>query len=342
MVEVGSMSVTGRFDASKIYGALSSIISKFKATGMESKNLNTEFSRMKGSMLGMAAAAGVTGGALLAMLVKAVMTSPLLAGALAKLKIAFMLFGNTIAKYVAPIIENMVKFVNWLHAGFKKLPDSVQESIIKFTIYGGIILSVLSAIGLLIVGLGMVKGALIALGAGAFITKLGAITTAIVGSTAAMLLLAGAAGILVGIFGLMVLDHWGVLDWVSDLGERFRTTSGFAAMFRDILMMLVGGIGVFGMALIDIAKGDFALPRAKAAGEEIKEAGERLKTRDYSMISSSTISLPEKPSIGTQTNTVNLDFNGATFQISGGPEGLEDWFAQLETIRAENLQITAP
>lgn len=342
MVEVGSMSVKGVFDASKIYGGLSSIINKFKSTGMESKNLNVEFLRMKGSMLGMAAAAGVTGGSLLAMLVKAVMTSPLLAGALAKLKIAFMLFGNTIAKYVAPIIENMVKLVNWLHGGFKKLPTSVQSSIVKFIIYGGIILSILSTIGLLIVGLGMVKGALIALGGAAILTKLGMITTAIAGSTAAMVLLGSAAGIVLGILGVMAMDKLGILDWFSDLGEGFRTASGHAALFRDLLMVILGGFAVWGQATIDIAKGDFTFGRTKAAIGEMREMGERLKKGDYSEVSSTSISLPEKASIGTQTNTVNMDFNGANFQVAGGPDGLQDWLSQLETIQAENLQVTAP
>jgi hypothetical protein len=108
---VGSMAVTGKFKAGAVLSGFSNIISKIKQTGMEGKNLKTEMGRMTGSMAAMATAAGITGAALLAMLVRAVMTSPLLAGSLAKLRVAFMLFGNTIAKHVKPIIEWVIKGV---------------------------------------------------------------------------------------------------------------------------------------------------------------------------------------------------------------------------------------
>jgi len=68
---VGSMAVTGKFAAGAILSGINSIIAKIKQTGFESKNLKTEMVLMTGSMKAMAMAAGLTGVALLSMLVNA-------------------------------------------------------------------------------------------------------------------------------------------------------------------------------------------------------------------------------------------------------------------------------
>lgn len=332
---VGSMAVTGKFSAGAILSGVSSVIGKLKQTGFESKNLKTEMGRMTGSMKAMAIAAGITGGALLAMLVNAVMTSPILAGSLAKLRIAFMLFGNTIAKHVKPIIEWFVKGVKWLHAKFKSLPEPIQSAIVKIIIIGGAILTLIPIILLLISILGLAKAALIAMGAPAAIA-------AIAGSSVALMVLAAAAGLILGILGVMLLMP--VIEWFGDLGSGFRSASGSAAVLRDILMVVVGYFGAIGMAAIDIAKGDFGFSRFHAAMDVMKDVKHRLWTGEgYDEETSTSISLPAGAgggtgnNIGTQTNII--DFGGSTFEVAGGQDGVNDFINQMNELEAQRLQI---
>ena len=335
VVTVGSMAVTGKFAAGAILSGIGSIIGKIKQAGFESKNLKTEMGRMTGSMKTMAMAAGITGAALLGMLVRAVMTSPILAGSLAKLRIAFMLFGNTIAKHVKPIIEWVVKAIKWLHARFKSLPEPIQSAIVKFIIIGGAILTLIPIVLLLIAVLKLTKIALIAL-------KAPAVIAAIAGSTIAMMLLAAAAGIVLGILGVMLLMP--VIEWFGDLGSGFRNASGKAAVLRDILMVVVGYFGAIGMAAIDIAKGDFGFSRFNAALDVMEDVKHRLWTGEgYDEETSTSISLPAKgkggDSIGTQTNTTIIDLGGSTFEVAGGQDGLNDLMNQFNELDAERLQI---
>ena len=333
VVTVGSMAVTGKFAAGAILSGLSNIISKIKQTGFESKNLKTEMGRMTGAMTAMSAAAGITGAALLAMLVRAVMTSPLLAGALAKLRIAFMLFGNTIAKHVKPIIEWVIKGVKWLHEKFKALPDSVQSAIVKFVIIGGVILTLIPIVLILISVLGIVKTGLIALGAPAIIAALG-------GTGVILLTL---AVVVAAVLATILILRSKVPEFFAELGEGFRTATGSAAVLRDMVMMLVGYFGAMGLAAIDIARGDFGLPRMHAAMEEMENVKHRLWTGEgYEGETSTAISLPEGTgggqSIETQTNTTYIDFNGATFEVPAGPDGMKDLLAQIEEYKTQDLQ----
>jgi len=332
---VGSMAVTGKFSAGAILSSFSSVIGKLKQTGFESKNLNTEMGRMTGSMKAMAMAAGLTGAALLAMLVNAVMTSPILAGSLAKLRIAFMLFGNTIAKYVKPIIEWVVKGIKWLHAKFKSLPEPIQSAIVKFIIIGGVILTLIPIVLLLITVLKLAKVALIAL-------KAPAVIAAIAGSTVAIMALAFAAGLVLGILGVILLMP--VLEWFGNLGSGFRNASGKAAVLRDILMVVVGYFGAIGMAAIDIAKGDFGFSRFNAAIDVMGDVKHRLWTGEgYDEETTTSISLPAKgkggDTIGTQTNTNIIDFGGSTFEVAGGQAGFDDFMNQINELDAERLQV---
>lgn len=331
---VGSMAVTGKFAAGAILSGFSNIVGKMKQTGFESKNLKTEMTRMTGSMKAMAMAAGITGAALLAMLVNAVMTSPILAGSLAKLRIAFMLFGNTIAKHVKPIIEWVIKAVKWLHARFKALPEPIQSAIVKIVIIGGVILTLIPILLLLSSVLGLVKAGLIAIGAPAIIAALG-------GTGVILITLAVVLG---AILATILILRSKVPEFFSELGEGFRTATGSAAVLRDIVMVLVGYFGALGLAAADIARGDFGLPHFKAAMEEMKNVKHRLWTGEgYDEETSTSIKLPAGAgggqNIGTQTNTNIIDFGGSTFEVAGGQAGYDDFLAQMNEMGAEKFQI---
>lgn len=334
VVTVGSMAVTGKFAAGAITSGLSKIVGRLKQTGFESKNLKTEMGRMTGSMTAMATAAGITGAALLSMLVRAVMTSPLLAGILVKLRLAFMLFGMTISKHVKPIIEWVIKGINWLHEKFKALPEPIQSAIVKFIIIGGLILTLIPIVLLFVAVLGLVKVGLIALGAPAVIAALGG--TGVILVTLAV--------VLATVLATILILRSKVPEFFANLGEGFRNGTGWAAAFRDMIIIMIGWFGALGLAAIDIARGDFGLPRMHAAIEEMKNAKERLKTRDYAGESSSSISLPEgaggSQTTETQSTVTNLEFNGVIFEVPAGPDGMKDLWAQIEEYETQNFQTT--
>lgn len=306
---VGSMIVTAKFKAGNILSGIKSVKENIKKTGLETKSLKGELKRMTGSMIGLAAAAGVTGGVLLGMLVSAIMKSPILAGVLAKLEVAFMLFGNTIAKHVKPILEWVVKAVQWLHDKFRALPEPIQAAIVYFIIIGGVILSLLGILGLLSMALGLVKTGLIAL-------KAPAVIAAIAGSTAALVAFAAVVGLIVGGFAILILLKAGVFDMISNLGVRFREASNGGAFLRDMIMAIIGWFGVLGIAAIDFFSGEWDFTRTKAATEQMKDVYSRLNQNTYggTGFSDTSMVLPEKdatppPAVGVQNNEFHFDMS---------------------------------
>ena len=97
MINIGSMLVKAKFEAGNMMSGLGAMNSRFKESQLAAKNATTQFGRMKGSLLAMGASAALTSGALLGMLMNAIMQSPFLAAAFEKLKVQMMLFGNAIA-----------------------------------------------------------------------------------------------------------------------------------------------------------------------------------------------------------------------------------------------------
>ena len=94
VVNVGSMIIKGVFNTSGITTGIASIIGKLKGTVFASKSLKTELGRLKGTLMGITAASGLLGAGLLATLMNAVMKSPFLSAALAKIRIQFKLLAS--------------------------------------------------------------------------------------------------------------------------------------------------------------------------------------------------------------------------------------------------------
>jgi hypothetical protein len=184
--------------------------------------------------------------------------------------------------------------------------------------------------------LGLIKTGLIALGAPAVIAALG-------GTGVILLTL---AVVVAAVLATILILRSTIPEFFAELGEGFRTATGSAAVLRDMVMMLVGYFGAMGLAAIDIARGDFGLPRMHAAMEEMENVKHRLWTGEgYEGETSTSISLPAgaagaggSQSIETQSNVTNFDFNGANFQVAGGQEGLNDWLNQLAELEAQQLQ----
>jgi len=324
-LEVGSMLVKAKFDAGNLYTGLGNVITKLKGAGMNTKSLNTEFRRMKGTLIGLTAIAGLTAGSILGMLTSAIMQSPFLAGVLAKLKIQFMLFGNAIAKHVKPILEDFVKLIKWLREKFEALPDPIQGSIVKIIIFGGIILGILSIIGTFILLLAAVKSALLVLIPAGLIATLTAFGAKIAALIAGSLLLQVALGLVAGIIGVLLLDRSGFLTWISDIGEGFRN---WDSILRDVIISLLGLPTLIGGIAIDISRGDMGFSTTKAWGEEWKNSVGRVGAtaiygnNQYGQGSSSTSSASDwesyqagRQNIETQTNNITIDASGVTGNI---------------------------
>lgn len=273
-LNIGSMLVKAKFEAGNMMSGLGAMNSRFKESQLAAKQATTQFGRMKGSLMAMGATAALTSGSLLGMLMSAIMKSPFLAAALAKLKQEMMLLGNAIARHLAPILEKVVNFVKWLREKFQALPEPIQAGIVQFIALGIILTGLLSTIGLFILFLGSVKTALVGLGLTSAITKFGSLATVIGGSTLAMLAFGVIGGIVAGALAVLALDEFGVTDWIVNFGKKLGEVND---ILRDLLLTIAyytratEGIGV-----IDLIRGDFDLTMMKESKESAKAARDRL------------------------------------------------------------------
>jgi hypothetical protein len=293
---------------------LGAMNSRFKESQLAAKNATTQFGRMKGSLLAMGASATLTSGALLGMLMNAIMQSPFLAAAFEKLKVQMMLFGNAIARHLAPILEKVVDFIKWLRERFQDLPEPIQAGIVKLAAFGIIALGLISTLGFLGFIIGVIKSGLLLLIPAGLITKLGALISAIIGSSAVMFGLSVAAGLVAGVLGVIVLDKLGVLSWFENLGQRVGNLNG---VLRDTLI-LMGTIfgGGLGQGIIDISRGDFDLPTFSQGREQAKSAFGRLKSGTSGQYgygeTSPTFTDQKQTQIESQSNTFNVDMSGVS------------------------------
>lgn len=275
-LNIGSMLVKAKFEAGNMMSGLGAMNSRFKESQLASKQATTQFGRMKGSLLAMGATAALTGGTLLGMLMNAIMQSPFLAAAFEKLKVQMMLFGNAIARHLAPILEKVVDFVKWLREKFQGLPEPIQAGIVKFAALGIILLGLISTLGIFGFMLGAVKSGLLLLIPAGLATKLGALATAITGGSAASLLFAGLIGLVSGGLAVWALDEWGVMDWVIDLGERVGNLNN---VLKDLILTFANLTKIdLGVGILDLIRGDFDFTMMKEAQKEADRAKYRLMT----------------------------------------------------------------
>ena len=330
-LEVGSMLIKAKFDSGNIISGLSDMTRKLKESALTAKSGTTAFMRMKGTLIGLTAAAGLSGAALLGMLTNAVMQSPFLAAALEKLKNEFMLFGNAIAKHVAPILEKVVDLIRWLRKKFEALPDPMQSVIVKGILLSGVVLT-------LIFGLGLLKTALSVLGLTSVAAKLGTLVAAITGSAAAVLLMSIATGLLLGGLAVLVLDKIGVIQWFEDLGASIEFTD---RRLRDFLIAMGTVPAVMGAGVIDILTGtpDWKMARqTKRQGEEAawryrQGVSEHYGPADERM-HSEDLRAP-KTKIENQNVEIHNDFSGMYGDLSD-PVAIQ---IALDRINKENAKL---
>lgn len=326
VLNVGSMLVKAKFDGGSIITGISNVITRLKSTELTSKSLNTEFGRMKGTLLGLATVAGLTTGGILAMLTSAIMQSPFLVAALEKLKIQFMLFGNTIAKHVAPIMEKFVNLIKWLREKFEALPSPMQSIIVKTIIYGGIIAGILGTIGTFIMLLGAVKSSLLVLFPAGVIAAITGFVAGIWSIIAGSIALQVALGLVLGVIGVLAMDRLGFLTWISAVGEGFRN---WDSIIRDIILSLLSVTALIGGIPIDLSRGDLGFSTTKAwlseaGGAMGRIGGSMMGTHEYGHGSSSTSSAMSWDSyksgktqvVESQTNTFNIDASMLTGDFS--------------------------
>lgn len=340
-LEIGSMLIKAKFDGGGILSGLAGMNSKLKESTLAGKSATTEFKRMKGTLVGLAATAGLTAGVLLGMLTNAVMKSPFLAAALEKLKNQFMLFGNAIAKHVAPILEKLVDLIKWLREKFEALPDPVQSVIVKGIILSGVILGLVGVLGTFILFLGATKTALVGLGLTGVITKLATLKAAVLGSTAFALLFSVALGLVAGGLGVLALDKLGVITWFEDLGASIDFAN---RKLRDLLIALGTPVAVLGGGILDVLRGTPDWGMARQAAQQGEEAKWRYQQGVSGYYGSGKDSMGfggswEEPQTKIENQTVEItnDFSGLTGDFSD-PVAIQAALDRLNAANAEMLQ----
>lgn len=111
---VGSMAIRGVFQASGLLSGLGSTGTKLKEVQQRSKSTSTEMKRMTGQanlLKGALAAIGVAGFSAL------LMTTPQLAGALAKIKTEMMLIAWSIGKHLKPSLDAVATILHGIRTG---------------------------------------------------------------------------------------------------------------------------------------------------------------------------------------------------------------------------------
>lgn len=272
VMNVGSMMVTAKFNSTAIISGLTNVISKFKNTTLNTKSLDAQMKRLKGTFKAIKKLSLLAAGGLLGAITAAVMKSPLLAGELEKLKVEFMLLGNIIAKYVKPILQWIVKGMRWVREKFQELPEPIQSVIVKLILFGTLILGVIIALTLLVIGAGAVTTALGILFPAGVIATVVAFGSAIWAIIAGSFILVVILGVIAGLIGIWILDFFGVFDIISDIGEGFRN---WDSIIRDVIATTLGFIGLLGGVGIDIARGDLGFSTTKDWYGKWKESKER-------------------------------------------------------------------
>jgi len=295
-IEIGSMVISVKANLSKFTGSMSDLKGRIKEAKLAAENFGTEIFRVKGLMLGLAGAAAITGGSLLKMLSDAVMSSPMLAGSMAKLKAQTMLFGNTIAKHLRPIVDKAGDVMGYFHKKFKELPEPVQGAIVQGLAYGGMltgltgiilgVIRILKWMGKEIISLipEGVKTKLLSFGRilKDFIAKsltrvasfLGTVASRLISFVAGSTAATAALGVFLGMIGVWIMSKTGILDWFRSLGDKFRESH---QQIMDIASVLLVFPVLFGAMITDIVNGDFGFPFLKQGIQSVSDSFKRLK-----------------------------------------------------------------
>ena len=111
---IGSMAVKGVFQAGSLLSGLGSTSGKLKEVQQRSKSTSTEMKRMTGQanmLKGALAAIGVAGFSAL------LMTTPQLAGALAKIKYEMQMIAWSIGKHLKPVLDSVSTILRGIRTG---------------------------------------------------------------------------------------------------------------------------------------------------------------------------------------------------------------------------------
>lgn len=234
MVEVGSMEVVGVYKDG-------GLITNLHVIDSLTKSLKTEYQRMTAMAVTAGEAMADIGKKILSSITAALTSSPYLIGALTKIKTFMMLLAWEISKVLRPALEWLAEKIEEVYRWFKDLNPIVKEVISWLTIAAGIFGLAAIAAKLLGKPLKFLKTVI-----GFISTKIKILTGYLLSGKVAMLGLWGAAGLLLGVLTVFVLDKLGVLDWFSDLGKRFRDARDDGNLLYDALTVLAGPLALLG------------------------------------------------------------------------------------------------
>lgn len=240
MAIVGSMEVIGLFKDMGLFMALKKMQAQMKQSAHAAKEVSIEMVRGAKNASLLSKAMGLLGlGGFAALLT----SMPRVNAELTQTKTWVELIGLEMDDNLAPATHAVNVALEGLYNWFTGLTET-QQSIV---VWAGIVTLALVSIG---VAAGRLSLALKGLGLSGFITWLGNAAGGIAAFVAGSLAAQVAIGLLTGALGVLALDKIGVLDWVSGIGERFRTAYENGETWAEIIMLLVGNFALLGDAIL--------------------------------------------------------------------------------------------
>lgn len=288
---IGSMAIRGVFQAGGLLSGLGSTSGKLKEVQQRSKSTSTEMKRMTGQanvLKGALAAIGVAGFSAL------LMTTPQLAGALAKIKTEMQLIAWSIGKHLKPALDAVSTILHGIRTGDWSV---IQKGIADLA---GAVWDLVAAAGSFVLDLVFGEGAAAEV-AGDFNRWLDKLTTA------------WEEGDVFSLMGAAIEPVIWALERLWDagikIGNWLKTDAGKFAIGQGIVGAIPGGqaaIGIGGFISRSLGEGQTGL-NVPRTGMYKLHAGETVTMRGSSGMNG----------VGGTTD-ITVDFSGANINLAGG------------------------
>jgi hypothetical protein len=240
MAVVGSMEVAGIYHDLGLILNLQKVKQKMKEAARTTKEMTVELARAAKGSSTLTKVMGLIGLGGFASLLSGM---PRVNAELTQAKTWVSLIALEMDDNLAPAAGAVSDALEGVYEWFSGLTET-QQSII---IWSGIVVGALTSIGVASVVMSEgLKGLTLTNLVAWFSSTASSIAAFVAGSLAAQV----AIGVVIGLLGVLALDKAGVLDYISNLGEGFRTARENGETWAEVLTVLAGTVALVGDAIL--------------------------------------------------------------------------------------------